>query len=369
MSIEAIGILGAGKNGTLLAQTLLLKGFQIRIYDDFKDRLTACMARLEWSMDKIGKRDLTANIEPVQDLSAFKGADLIIESIKREMDERKIYFRRLKSHLGGDCVVGLNAGVDLVGESVSLLDLPAERSLGLNFVRMAGESRVVEIVKTDGTKDACADSVADFLGRIGKKSVVLRDNPGAIAERLIRPFLLAAFGVLSVGKGYPREIDTAFKSVAGARMGPFELADSVGLGKDYANSLKIYDLLKQPERLKPSQIESKLVQYGQLGKPSGTGVYLYEDGEIVGENPMLSNLIKYLGLRKVSEKEMFSDIFRPVMEEAKILASEIMVSENDIETVGKLGFGWSRGIFNLYRENRELLQPKKKSEFENLDTF
>jgi 3-hydroxyacyl-CoA dehydrogenase len=272
-------------------------------------------------------------------------------------------------NLGEKCVVALNSGVDLISESVTALDLPQERTFGMNFLKMSGENKIVEIVKTDNTKDEYMDLVGEFLTKMGKKFVIVRDNPGAIAERLLRPFIQASFNALSVGKGYPHEIDKAFKNMAGASKGPFELIDSVGVGKDYARAVKIYELLGQPERLKPPDIYSKIVQYGQLGKSSGMGIYIYEDGKIAGENPMLFNLIKYLGLKKVSESEIFAEIFRPVMEEAKVLASEIMVSENDIENIAKLGFGWSKGIFNLYRENKEMLQPKKRSEFENLESF
>jgi 3-hydroxyacyl-CoA dehydrogenase len=89
----------------------------------------------------------------------------------------------------------------------------------------------------------------------------------------------------------------------------------------------------------------------------------------VGENPILPNLVKYLGLKKISKEEVFAEIMRPVIEEAKLLASEIMASEYDIETAVKLAFGWPKGPFTYGRELGRLMERKKVSEFENLENF
>ena len=89
----------------------------------------------------------------------------------------------------------------------------------------------------------------------------------------------------------------------------------------------------------------------------------------MGGNPILPNLVKYLGLKKISKEEVFAELMRPVIEEAKLLASEIMASEYDIETAVKLAFGWPKGPFAYGRELGHLMQKKKVSEYENLDNF
>ncbi len=369
MVIEAVGLLGAGTTGTELAGVLLLNGFQIRVYDDFKDRLSICMAKLKWKFEEEGKESLLSSIELIQDISLFKGADIVIETINREMDERKIYFNRLKKIVEPGCIIALNTGTNLVGNSLEILDIAPERCLGLNFMKPAAKNKLVEIVRTENARDEAVEVTEQFLEKLGKKPVVVRDNPGAIAHRLLQAYFIAAFNVLAAGKGFPRDIDFAFTRISGAKMGPFELIDFLGLDKTYSAALKIYEMLGKPPRLEPSRVHTKLVQYGQLGKSSTVGIYIYEDGSRIGENPILANIIQYLGLRKASDEEIFASIFSPVLEEAKILASEIMVSEYDIETVAKIGFGWPKGIFGCYRENKELLTPKRKSEFENLDAF
>ena len=79
--------------------------------------------------------------------------------------------------------------------------------------------------------------------------------------------------------------------------------------------------------------------------------------------------MKYLGLKKIPKEETFAEIMRPVVEEAKLLASEVMASEYDVETAMKLAMGWPKGPFAYSREQGAALEKKKVSEFERLDTF
>jgi len=171
------------------------------------------------------------------------------------------------------------------------------------------------------------------------------------------------------GKGFPNEIDAAFKEVSGAKYGPFEYLDFTGLDHDYNSCRDIWEMLGKPDRLKPSDLEMRLVQYGQLGKKATIGIYIYDEGEIVGENPILPNIVKYLGLRVCGKEEIFSDIMIPVLEEARALASEIMASEHDIETSMKAALGWAKGPFAYLREKPELFQRKTQSDFDRLDAF
>ena len=145
--------------------------------------------------------------------------------------------------------------------------------------------------------------------------------------------------------------------------------DLAGLDSDYTASESIYSALGKPARLAPSATQLRLVQYGQLGRKATIGFYIYEEGRIVGENPILPNLVKYLGLKKTPKEEIFAEIMRPVVEEAKLLASEIMASEYDIETAVKLAFGWPKGPFAYSRELGGLMEKKKVSEFDTLDAY
>ncbi|MEA3306905.1 MAG: 3-hydroxyacyl-CoA dehydrogenase family protein [Elusimicrobiota bacterium] len=369
MSINAIGILGANSIGTGIAELFALNGFQVRIYDNFKDSLTLAMAKIKWSFAKQGKAELFDSIEPVQDFSLFKGADIIIEAVGKGMDERRMIFNKLASNVNPECIVAVYSGVIPLEEILESSDLPAEQTVGFHFIKPVKKNQLVELIKTDKTKEEIIEVCMELLRKAKKTPIMVKDNPGAVVERLLRPFFLSAFRLLESGKGLPHEIDEAFKEVSKAAYGPFEMVDYMGLDSDYEATKQIYEKLGSPDRLIPSEMELRLVQYGQLGRNSTIGFYIYEDGKIVGENPILSNIVKYLGLKKVGKEEIFSELLRPVVEEAKLLASEIMASEYDIETAVKIAFNWPKGPFAYYRENAALFKKKVVSEFDNLDSF
>ncbi|HBE88431.1 MAG TPA: hypothetical protein DDW67_04740, partial [Elusimicrobia bacterium] len=351
------------------AELLARAGLQVRLYDDFKDALSQSMAKISWSLARDGRQDLLANIEPVQDYATFEGADLVIEVPEREMGDRRAGFARMLKKLGKPPLTAVHASVATVKEVLRHTELPAETTLGFRFGLPVRENLLVEVVRGDKTSDETVESCAALLRRLGRTPVIVKDNPGQILERLFRPFVLAALRALETGKGRPHEIDSAFREVSGAPLGPFEALDRRGLDSDIKAAQAVYEALGRPERLTPSPIETRLTQYGQLGRKSTIGFYIYEDGLIAGENPILANILKYLGLKKVEKAEIFREIMAPVIEEARLLASEIMASEYDIETVMKLGMGWPKGPFGYHRDMPELFARKAVSEFDRLDTF
>jgi len=369
MEIQAIGIMGANTTGAGAAEIFLKHGFQVRLYDDFKDSLNVALAKIAWSLRKDGKEELLGNIEGIQELAKFKGADIIIEAASKSEEERKVYFAKLKDHLDAGCVIAARCAVQPLKEIITCTELPKERTLGFHFIKPVRSNQLVEVVRTNEVKDEYIEAAVSLLRKIGKTPVIVKDNPGQIVERLMRPFSLGALRLLDSGKGLPHEIDAAFKEVSGAPMGPFEAMDFAGLDSDYKASEAIYEAFGKPERLQPSATQLRLVQYGQLGRKATIGFYIYEDGRIVGENPILPNLVKYLGLKKIPKEETFAEIMRPVVEEAKLLASEVMASEYDVETAMKLAMGWPKGPFAYSREQGAALEKKTVSEFERLDTF
>ncbi|MBU2574015.1 MAG: 3-hydroxyacyl-CoA dehydrogenase family protein, partial [Elusimicrobia bacterium] len=352
------------------AEIFVKNGYQVRLYDDFKDSLNIALAKISWSLQQAGKENLLANLEGIQDFSKFKGADIIIETQGKDMDERRHAFSKLTEFMEPECVIAAFCAVVPLKTLIENTELPKDRTVGLHFVRPVRVNPLVELVRLDHTGDGFMDAVMSILRKIGKTPILVKDNPGQIVERLTRPFLLSALKLLGDGKGSPHEIDTAFKEVGGQLpYGPFEMADFIGLDVDYKAAQDIYEFLGKPERLTPSAVELRLVQYGQVGRKATIGFYIYEDGRIVGENPILPNFIKYLGLRKAPKEEIFAELLRPMIEEAKLLAAEIMASEYDIETAVKLAMGWPKGLFAYSRDLEHLFVKKRVSEFDKLDTF
>ena len=362
MKIEAIGIIGSNPTAGGLAEIAASKGIQVRIYDILKDNLSSTLARIHWSLAKENKQDLLKNIEPVQELAMLSGADLVMEVGGAVSEDKAQLFTKLSEAVSPECIIALNCGVEPITPLSHNISNPA-RIAGFNFCAPVKANRLVEIVRTNETSDSVLEFCAEFARELGKTPVIAHDNPGVIVERIRRPFILSAMKLMELGKGFPHEIDSAVKSIGGFPMGPFEMADAIGLDRDFKASEIIYKLLGKSDRLKPSPIENRLVQYGQFGKKSTVGFYLYEDGEIVGVNPTLQEIAHYLGISTVSQEKIFMPILSQVANEAKTLAAEAVISEFDIETAVKLALGWPKGPFTLAREmSLHLYSPKAESD-------
>ena len=355
MEINAVGILGAERGAAWLAVTAAACGLQVRVYDMFKESLKKTSASVEWRLAQLGKSALAANVEFVQDFGKLSGADLVIETPARSGEERGERLFKICEVLDKKCLLALCAGVERL-ELVSR-ELPApERILGFSFARPVSKNLLAEVVRLDATSDATLACATDFLRRLGKTPVIVKDMPGLILERLRCPYHLASLRLLEVGKGLPAQIDAALKQTGGFARGPFESMDELGLDVDYETCKYIYESLDSPERLKPSASENRLVQYGQLGKKSSVGFYLYEDGEICGHNPDLSGVAPYLGIAPASAELIVGAVAQMVIAEAHAAATEGLLSEYDVDTAAKLGLGWPKGPFAMERDMTEVLE-------------
>lgn len=367
MAIEGIGIIGANRKSAEFAWLCVENGLQVRVYDSFKESLAILFAKVKWKLEKNAREDLLTNIEVVQDYSKFKGADLVVDFSFKTYEERFLYFSKILKEVDTNCIIAIDSPHTLINNFEKIPHLPVERTIGIKLPEIIPYS-VVEISKTNYTELDVIESFCSLCERLHLRYVIINDNPGGLIERFLRIYINAAFDELYKGKGFPSFIDKAIKEYTSTRLGPFELLDLRSIDVNYNRGITLYEMTRK-EMYKPHEIEHKLFQYGQLGKKSGLGVYLYEDGEIVGENPILPTIVQYLGLRSVGSEEIFSDIMIPIFEEALNIAKEFLVGEQEIEGLTKGIFGWDHGIFGYKKLYPDLFRKKERSEFENIDSF
>lgn len=136
--------------------------------------------------------------------------------------------------------------------------------------------KLLEVIRTDDTSDATYEAILTFGKKLGKACVSCKDTPGFIVNRLLVPYLAEAVRLYERGDAEARDIDVAMKLGAGYPMGPFELADYVGL--DTTRNILIGWNAKFPENpmFKPIQKLDDLVNAGKYGVKSGEGFYCYK---------------------------------------------------------------------------------------------
>jgi len=284
-----IAVLGAGSMGHGIAQVSAMAGHEVVLRDIeesfVEDGLAGIRENLQGGVDlgKVTETEMTATLERIEgetDLAAaVADADLVVEAVPEEMALKKEVFADVEAAAPAGAVIGTNTSSLPVTELASTLDRPG-RAVGLHFFNPPHLMDLVEVVIAEQT-DADTESVAvDYVREIGKEEVVVRDSAGFASSRLGVALGLEAIRMVEEGVAEPEAIDTAMELGYNHPMGPLELVDHVGLDV----RLDVAEHLREElgERFRPPQELRRKVRAGKLGKKTGEGFYVWEDGERVG---------------------------------------------------------------------------------------
>lgn len=282
-------VLGAGTMGHGIAQVSAMGGHDVVLRDIDEDIVADGVEHIRSNLQggvERGKvteaeRDATlARIEGTTDLAAaVADADLVVEAVPEDEDLKRQVLSEAAAHLTPDCVVASNTSSISVTGIASALDDPS-RAIGLHFFNPVHLMGLVEVVVAEQTSEETKQFAEAFVEDIGKTAVVVEDSPGFATSRLGVALGVEAMRMVQEGVASPRDIDAAMELGYNHPMGPIELGDVVGLDV----RLGILEQLREElgERFRPPTILRKKVRAGKLGKKSGEGFYVWEDGEIVG---------------------------------------------------------------------------------------
>jgi len=290
MQIGRVGVVGAGQMGTGIAQVMAQAGFEVRLHDVSAEALEAAERSIAAAMERLvsrGKLDAEARdealarIRQVDALSAVAASDLVIEAATERESVKAAIFEELVPHLAAHTILTTNTSSISITRLASRTDRP-EKFMGFHFMNPVPVMQLVELIRGIATSDETYESCLGVVGRLGKTAATAEDFPGFIVNRILIPMINEAVYALYEGVGTVKSIDTSMRLGANHPMGPFELADFIGLDTCLAIMNVLYDGLSD-SKYRPCPLLVKYVEAGWLGRKSGRGFYDYR-----GERPVPS---------------------------------------------------------------------------------
>jgi 3-hydroxybutyryl-CoA dehydrogenase len=209
------------------------------------------------------------------DLADLADCDLVIEAIVEELGPKQELFVELERICRPDTVLATNTSALSVTDIASRMS-SAERVVGMHFFNPAPLMQLVEIVRTEQTRDDVFETAYSFGEKLGKHPIRCHDTPGFVVNRVLIPLLNDCVRVLDEAKVTPEDLDAGMTYGAGWPMGPCELLDLVGIDVHVHASEAMFDKLREP-RMAPPERLVEMAKAGQLGRKSGRGFFTYSD--------------------------------------------------------------------------------------------
>ncbi|MGI6590519.1 MAG: 3-hydroxyacyl-CoA dehydrogenase [Eggerthellaceae bacterium] len=208
---------------------------------------------------------------------AMKDADLLIEAIAENPEEKIAFYTEMQKHLPADTIVCTNSSTLLPSQFAEYTGRP-DKYLALHFANEIWRNNTAEVMGHPGTDQKAYDTVVEFAKSIGMVPLCLKkEQPGYILNSMLVPFLYASESLLANGVADAETIDKTWMLGTGAPSGPFRILDIVGLTTAY-NIVRMDPQAGDPTTT-PGKITAMLKKYideGKTGVNAGEGFFKYD---------------------------------------------------------------------------------------------
>jgi 3-hydroxybutyryl-CoA dehydrogenase len=360
VTVERIGVVGAGTMGAGIAQVAALGGYETRLHDPVPGALEGGVERLRASLAKGSMKGLWGEDEAelasdrvgaAKSLADLCECELVVEAAPENLELKRELFNSLTEVCRTDAILATNTSSLPVSAIAAGVSGP-ERVVGMHFFNPPALMKLVEVVATEASSEEALEKTTEVGFRMGRTPIRAKDSPGFIANRLARPFTLEPLRMLGDGVAKAETIDRVCRLGGGFRMGPFELIDLIGLDVNLSVAHSFYAQGDEPERWRPSPVQEQLVGEGRLGRKSGHGFYVYGDGPHRPADPDLGIEAPTLDPNELAKidpaaPEILPRLFAQIANEAAFALEEEVGAPADMDTAMRLGFNWPLGPLEL----------------------
>lgn len=281
-----VGVLGAGTMGAGIAQVAATAKHKVQLVDINADALEKAKASFKKVFNRLVEKgkytqneaeEILARINFSSDISNFKSCGIVIEAIVENLEIKHKVFKGLEEVVSENCILASNTSSLSVASIGSVLKNPS-RVIGIHFFNPAPLMPLVEIVPAVQTEERVVSEARSLIDSWKKITVLAKDTPGFIVNRVARPFYGEALRIYEEGIADFATIDWAMTSLGGFRMGPFTLMDYIGNDVNYTVTETVFAAFYYDPRYKPSFTQKRHAEAGYLGRKSGRGYFDYTPG-------------------------------------------------------------------------------------------
>ena len=343
--MTTIGIIGGGTMGAGIAQVASQAGHSVSVIDSNEAVLQKAEKNLQATLSKMVEKgkisqdradEIANRIEWTSDKSNLKNASLVIEAIIENLEIKQSVFSELETIVGDECILATNTSSLSVTSIASSCQKP-ERVIGIHFFNPAPLMELVEIVPALQTAPEVITNAKRLIDSWGKKTVLTKDTPGFIVNRIARPFYSEAIRQYEEGVADIATIDQAMKKYGGFRMGPFELMDMIGHDVNYTVTETVWKSFYFDPRYTPSFSQKRLVEAKWFGRKSGRGFYNYA--------PDAQTTATELADEKLG-RSIFERVLVMLINEAANALFLQVASKEDIELAMTKGVNYPKGLLH-----------------------
>jgi 3-hydroxybutyryl-CoA dehydrogenase len=359
VTIEQVGVVGAGTMGTGIALLSCLGRYATVIHDPDEETLVAAQTTVgdtlaegedkHWTSDEA--EAASGRLRPAATLTDLAGSDLIVEAVPEDLELKQRLFAELAAICGPETVLATNTSSLRVADIAAGAPRP-ESIVGMHFFNPPARMKLIEVVATEASSARAVRAATTVAKQMGRTPIHARDTPGFVANRLARPFSLESLRMLADDVADAATIDRVCRIGGGFRMGPFELLDLIGLDVNLSIARSFFEQGGRPERWRPSPIQEEMVAEGRLGRKSGAGFYRYGGERHREKDPQLGIRAPTLDPTELSRidaaaPEILPRLVAQIANEAAFALDEQVASAADMNTAMRLGFNWPLGPLEL----------------------